>query len=373
MMSSTPFQQQLDEQLRSLSASSAASLSQPIVSLPPRVRTATQVRANPRQRALMAAAAATLLMIPIMILAIRSYGSGSEGPSIPAPINGLAQLSGTPVPCSVVQPSTLEISGTPVNKAILLANANRPYPNVPGYSGPVMFQTDLPAGPPASPEDLSAIQRTLTMFATCLYERHFEGLDALFSDDTFRRTGSSRNETPLPMVTPNPTLAWIPTPVRPLDSRSAPVTPVIMRSNILPDGRVGVLLEEDIAGYGLQQYLILVQSERGWLIDEEVMVTTETRPSPEASSLTVAITAIDLQFQPSRVEITADIDFTLVITNAGQVRKTFVIPELGIDEELPVGETISVHIIAPKGVYEFYSDVPGQKAAGMQGLLIVIP
>ncbi len=174
-------------------------------------------------------------------------------------------------------------------------------------------------------------------------------------------------------VTPDPTMASFPTPTKALDTLPAPVIPIIVRSNVLSDGRIGVLLEQNVAGNGLPQYIILVGSERGWLIDEEITVTSTPNPSPEASSRTLEITAIDLQFIPSRIQIPADVDFTLVVKNEGVARKTFVIPELGIDEELPAGETLSVNVNAPKGVYEFYSDVPGQKAAGMRGWLIVIP
>lgn len=371
IMVNSSFDRQLFTQLQPVSAGGTDAQAPPVTVPPPQRRASVRSAPSPRRRALMAAAA-LLVAIPALILAVRSFGGSPDDPTIPAPAIGLAQ-SGTPEPCDIVQPSTLEISGTPEHAAVLQTNGWAEIPNRPGYSMPALYEGDLPDGPPASAKDVVEIQQTLAAFAACLYWHDYVSADAFFSDDSFRRTDSNRQDSFQVTVTPDPTMALIPTPTKALDTLPAPVKPVIVRSNVLPDGRVGVLLEHDVAGNGLPQYIILINSDRGWLIDEEITVTSTPNPSPEASSLTFEITAIDLQFQPSRIQIPADVDFTIVVKNEGVARKTFVIPELGVDEELPAGETISVVVNAPKGVYEFYSDVPGQQAAGMQGWLIVIP
>lgn len=370
-MISPSFDRRLLAQLHPVSESAADSLSPLIAARPSRARSSTRTTPSPIRRALMVAAV-ILIALPAFILAIRSFGGSPDEPTIPAPAIGLVQ-SGTPVPCIIAQPSTLEISGTPEHAAILQTNGWAELPNQSGYSVPARYEGDLPDGPPAPEKDLIEIQQTLAAFATCLYTRDYASADAFYSDDSFRRANSSRQDSFRVTVTPDPTMAAIPTPTKALDVLPAPVIPVIVRSNVLPDGRVGVLLKHDVAGNGLLQYIILIRSDRGWLIDEEITVTSTPNPSPEASSLMLEITAIDLQFIPSRIQIPADLDFTLVVRNDGVARKTFVIPELDIDEELPAGETISVVVNAPKGVYEFYSDVPGQQAAGMRGWLIVIP
>lgn len=370
-MRSPSFDRRLFAQLHAAGEGVADSLPPPIAAYPSRPRGATTATPSSLRRVSMAAAV-ILIAIPVLILAVRSFGGSPDEPTIPAPANGLAR-SGTPVPCAVVQPSTLEISGTPEHTAILQTNGWADNPNRPGYAVPALYEGNLPDGPPASAQDLTEIQQTLAAFATCLYVRDYVSADAFFSDDSFRRTDSNRQDSFRVTVTPDPTMASFPTPTKALDTLPAPVIPIIVRSNVLSDGRIGVLLEQNVAGNGLPQYIILVGSERGWLIDEEITVTSTPNPSPEASSRTLEITAIDLQFIPSRIQIPADVDFTLVVKNEGVARKTFVIPELGIDEELPAGETLSVNVNAPKGVYEFYSDVPGQKAAGMRGWLIVIP
>lgn len=369
IMASPSFERRLLAQLLPVPAVGHGSSEVPTKVFPALPRTSAQPLLNHRHRALMVATA-LLIAIPMMVVAIGSLGDGSNESTIPAPSNGLAQ-SGTPVSCSVEQPSTLTISGTPEHEAILIPNTNRPYPNVPGAGGPVLYEEDLPTGHPIDSDELPGIQRMLTTFAACLYAKDYASVDALFSDDSFRRAGVNRMAEI--QGTPAPTADGLGTPVDPLRNLTAPVHPVIISHNVLPDGRVGVLLEQDLQGYGLEQYFILVKSDRGWLVDEVVNVTSEPHPSPEASSLTMVIEAIDLQFIPSNVQIPADVDVTLVVTNTGKARKTFVVSELDINQELPAGETISVVVNAPKGVYEFYSDVPGQQAAGMKGWLVVIP
>lgn len=368
-MSAKLFRQQLMTELQPVAIGGMSTTGQPIPP-PPMPLPRTAIRPTPR-RWLLAAAAVMLFVLPFAILLVRSFGNDSNGPTIQAPMNGLTQ-SGTPVPCSVIPPSTLKISGTPEHESILVANTNRSYPNIPGAGGPVIYQADLPDGPPAASEDLEAIQRTLTQFSNCLYTGDIVAVGYLFSDDSYRRGGSDREDHVASTATPNPTVALIPTRIDPLDARSTPVQPVILRSNVLDDGRIGVLLQEDLTGYGLQQYFIMVNSDRGWLVDEEINVTPETEPSPDAPP-SLEIDAVDLQFLPSEVHVPANVEVTLVVTNEGQARKTFVISELGIDVELPVGKTVKIAVNAPQGVYEFYSDVPGQQAAGMRGWLVVIP
>ncbi|MCO5221069.1 MAG: cupredoxin domain-containing protein [Thermomicrobiales bacterium] len=317
---------------------------------------------------LMSAAALLLLAVPVVLLLVRSFNSGSDGPVIPAPMNGLSQSSAAT--CSVEPRAIMTVSGTPEHEAILFANTNDWYPNIPSSRGPVLYEADLPTGPEASPEDLAGIQQTLETLAACLYERDYASVEALFSDDSIRRTGSNRGEgvqgTPIATTSATESKA---TPINPRGYLTHVVTPIILSSNVLPDGRIGVLLEQDLTGYGVKQYFILVDSDRGWLVDEAIYVTSRAKPS----MVMFKITAIDLKFDPARIEIPADTDVTIVVSNEGMARKTLVVPELNINVELPPGEEVPVLINAPKGVYEFYSDVPGQRVAGMHGTIIVLP
>jgi uncharacterized cupredoxin-like copper-binding protein len=90
-----------------------------------------------------------------------------------------------------------------------------------------------------------------------------------------------------------------------------------------------------------------------------------------AAAQTVEFVAYDIYFEPNEVTIPANTDVTAVIANDGVAPHNFSIDELGIDIDLPAGDTRETVINAPAGEYEFYCNVPGHKEAGMVGTLIV--
>jgi Cu-Zn family superoxide dismutase len=86
----------------------------------------------------------------------------------------------------------------------------------------------------------------------------------------------------------------------------------------------------------------------------------------------ITVTAHDIFFDPKEITIPADTDVTIIIPNEGAALHDFVIDELGIDAgDIPPGETVEVVINAPAGEYEYFCSVPGHKAAGMLGTLVV--
>jgi len=106
---------------------------------------------------------------------------------------------------------------------------------------------------------------------------------------------------------------------------------------------------------------------------------TPTGPAAAASPVsaeanaaqTVDIVAYDIYFEPKEVTIPANTDVTVMLPNDGVAPHNFSIDELGIDIDLPPGETQKTVINAPAGEYQFYCNVPGHKEAGMVGTLIV--
>jgi uncharacterized cupredoxin-like copper-binding protein len=101
------------------------------------------------------------------------------------------------------------------------------------------------------------------------------------------------------------------------------------------------------------------------------VVAVASPAAVEAAAQTVDIAAYDIYFEPKEVTIPANTDVTFMITNDGVAPHNFSIDELGIDIDLPVGETQETAINAPAGEYEYYCNVPGHKEAGMVGKLIV--
>ena len=98
-------------------------------------------------------------------------------------------------------------------------------------------------------------------------------------------------------------------------------------------------------------------------------------PCPEATpgggGEEVTVESYDIYFEPEEVAIPADTDVTVTLPNDGVTLHNFSIDELGIDVDIDFGATEETVINAPAGTYEYYCNVPGHKAAGMLGTLIV--
>ena len=103
-------------------------------------------------------------------------------------------------------------------------------------------------------------------------------------------------------------------------------------------------------------------------------------PVPPTATPTVA--AFDLptevtielgnsEFNPNEFRIAADTDVEVTLANLSTSDANFTIAELGIDETLAPNETRSITVNAPAGTYTYFSNVPGQREAGMEGTLIV--
>ena len=85
----------------------------------------------------------------------------------------------------------------------------------------------------------------------------------------------------------------------------------------------------------------------------------------------VTISMHDIYFDPAEVTIPADTPVTVKLPNEGAALHDFSIDALGIAVEVNPGDTGEVTIDAPPGEYEYYCSIPGHKAAGMVGKLIV--
>lgn len=87
---------------------------------------------------------------------------------------------------------------------------------------------------------------------------------------------------------------------------------------------------------------------------------------------TLTVLMGDIFFDPKELTIPADTDVTIVLPNNGAAVHNFLIDEGGIDSgDVAPGDTVEFVINLPAGEYEYYCDIPGHRAAGMWGTLIV--
>jgi uncharacterized cupredoxin-like copper-binding protein/mono/diheme cytochrome c family protein len=83
------------------------------------------------------------------------------------------------------------------------------------------------------------------------------------------------------------------------------------------------------------------------------------------------VTSFDIYFEPTEVTIPANTDVPFTLPNDGAAAHNFSIDELGVSVDQAPGSTQETVINAPPGTYEYYCNVPGHKAAGMVGTLVV--
>ena len=80
----------------------------------------------------------------------------------------------------------------------------------------------------------------------------------------------------------------------------------------------------------------------------------------------VALTAVDIDFQPDVLELTAGEPTNVTVTNAGEAEHDFTFEEAGVHVNVDPGtsQTTSVVVDEP-GTYKAFCSVPGHAAAGM--------
>lgn len=91
-------------------------------------------------------------------------------------------------------------------------------------------------------------------------------------------------------------------------------------------------------------------------------------------SATLSVTGTDaLTFEPDQLS-TSSGKTTIELTAEGDVKHTFVVEGINSDEplvEAAAGETTTGTLTLEPGSYTFYCNVPGHRAAGMEGSLEV--
>jgi len=85
----------------------------------------------------------------------------------------------------------------------------------------------------------------------------------------------------------------------------------------------------------------------------------------------IEMTASAFEFKPDQIAMEVGEQVTLKLTSTDSLH-TFIIKELGIEVEIPVGKTATVDLTGTReGTYTFYCSVPGHREKGMEGTLFV--
>ena len=95
---------------------------------------------------------------------------------------------------------------------------------------------------------------------------------------------------------------------------------------------------------------------------------TTTSGNPSAGTK-FELDMVDIAFQPTTLEIPANMDVTITLKNTGALPHNFSIASQNISVDVAAGQTGSVQLNLPPGQYDFFCAEPGHKEAGMVGKL----
>ena len=324
-----------------------------------------------------ATTAPVVLLVIVLVIAIAAnkalQGSDNPAPTIPAMAAfGSATAEGTPTIACSLEPSSpdrLSASGATSYPDVLQADQRS---SEEGYS---VLQKLLPTGEPAGDLETAAVQSSLDQLVACLNAGEPERAISAFTDDYFRRL---RNQNFLPLL--ENVSGFAPGYGSNVDHKAIPYN--VESVVILPDGRLGALLSGPIPdgmNYGPPSgiYAVFVQQGDRWVIDEIAPIRLSnnffnTLPQHEA---TLSVT--DEGFNPATLHIPAG-QTVISLTNNGSNPHSVVIRIYGIRVEVAPGETKPFRVVwSPERAFPggdaitFFSDIPGDSAAGFTGNIIV--
>ncbi len=201
------------------------------------------------------------------------------------PAIGVAAQGASP---STDVPEAIDCTVDPVEISALLSAAGGADPNSPLFSTQPVEEATLPDGPAVTDEELEGITDTVRQLVACANAFDPLRILALISD---QYTGQLANAALAAQEQPElaeQLLLRFPVPLGAV-SGGEPVAMVPIRdARLLPDGRIGAILESTIAtatGDDVMAlfYVAFVEGDERWLLDEVLPVVGEALGTPAAT------------------------------------------------------------------------------------------
>jgi uncharacterized cupredoxin-like copper-binding protein len=93
----------------------------------------------------------------------------------------------------------------------------------------------------------------------------------------------------------------------------------------------------------------------------------ESVVEPVAGASEVTVTAVDVDYQPESLELTAGEPVNITITNEGAAEHDFTLEEAGVHVNLAPGQSLTTSVSVPEaGKYEALCTIAGHADAGMK-------
>jgi len=217
-----------------------------------------------------AVASMLALVVPLTTVILPSRPAYASSVSHQRPVVHLVAGQGTPEGVVVPNPSECRIEPRSADEVLALYETpeapavNQPPP--PASPVPFELPPELPEGPPVEPATAAAVSAVWREAHACLNANDYLRLAALTDADSLRRIlGTSptiEEELAADLSVGRP---------RPVDERE--VLPPLSALRMLPDGRVGGLIDlgpPEAPEYAGKNHVIFVREGDRWLIDEVV-------------------------------------------------------------------------------------------------------
>lgn len=189
-------------------------------------------------------------------------------------------------------PGASECSVQPVEIAALLGATGAADPNSPLFATQPVTENSLPDGPAVTDEELAAITGTVRQLVACANAFDPFRILALISDKYIGQLASAALAAQDQPELAQQLLLRFPVPLGAVDG-GAPVAMIPVRdARLLPDGRIGAILEASIASATGDDtmalfYVSFVDQDGRWLVDEVTPVTSDLFGTPAATPVAI--------------------------------------------------------------------------------------
>ncbi|HEV2529795.1 MAG TPA: hypothetical protein VGT61_15235 [Thermomicrobiales bacterium] len=198
---------------------------------------------------------------------------------IAAPV-ALAQ-NATPTP-DVPRPA--ECTVDPVEPAALLSSVGGADPTSPLFSTEPVDEASLPEGPAVTDEELEGITETVRQLVACANAFDPFRILALISDEYIGQLGGAALAAQQQPELAMQLMARFPVPIAAIDSAEPVQMSTIRDARLLPDGRIGAILESAVPGSDALGvfFVTFIEEEDNWLVNDVLPVASELFATPAA-------------------------------------------------------------------------------------------
>ncbi len=181
-------------------------------------------------------------------------------------------------------PTAAECTVQPVDPAALLSTVGGADLNSPLFTTEPVDEATLPDGPDVTDEEREGVTDTVRQLVACANAFDPFRILALISEEYIGELGGAALAAQQQPELAMQLIDRFPVPIAAIDA-TGPVEMIDVRDpRLLPDGRIGVILESTVPGSDERAvfFVTFIESDDTWLVDEVVPVANDAVATPAA-------------------------------------------------------------------------------------------